>query len=474
MIGDAERWSAISESLVDNCGPRFGKKWSAVGKTPEQTVEMECRRLLGCSTKAEVKKHNGFLGTWADDVQPEVDSMLKIMSGSRNYGSTLKKIMAKVGKNQAVVPARAKRLRSAVSSDDEDDSTADLIRSLKEQNKLLRSRLNQVEGSENSLDSDDDDDDVVEVARTRKQRRTDDGRTPTGQAGILKNLLHDWSKEQVDPPPSDALGVANAATEKMAAKHAAPARPKKASAASASFANLMSGSDPSTLKGAPALLTQTERKAEIIDIMNSMSTPDFLELAGADSFIAELRNDKKKNAGMSTPTRNALLAGESFAKPNIQWKSGEMLYVYDFASESGNSIKDMVAKKLKRDTKDGYSLTVDGEKSFSLKAKQTNIDVKTLIERSLCVSRFISFAAHVGTVKNMITPLDLEQHRGYETRLLQLSQSFKFEFIKQYDVLFQGRLFDGPAVTDGLSSWADRPADLFQDVFVSQLGTKCQ
>merc|ERR1711865_49508 len=116
----------------------------------------------------------------------------------------------------------------------------------------------------------------------------------------------------------------------------------------------------------------------------------------------------------------------------------------------------MVSKKLKRDTKDGYSLTVDGEKSFSLKAKQTNIDVKTLIERSLCVSRFISFAAHVGTVRNMITPLDLEQHRGYETRLLQLSQSFKFEFIKQYDVLFQGRLFDGPAVTDGLSSWADR------------------
>ena len=370
MIGDAERWSDISESLVDNCGPRFGKKWSAVGKTPEQTVEMECRRLLGCSTKAEVKKHNGFLGTWADDVQPAVDSMLKIMSGSRSYGSTLKKIMAKVGKNQAVVPARAKRLRFAVSSDDEDDSTADLIRSLKEQNKLLRSRLNQVEGSENSLDSDDDD--VVEVARTRKQRRTDDGRTPTGQAGILKNLLHDWSKEQVDPAPSDALGV----------------------------------------------------------------------------------------------------AGESFAKPNIQWKSGEMLYIYDFASESGNSIKDMVSKKLKRDTKDGYSLTVDGEKSFSLKAKQTNIDVKTLIERSLCVSRFISFAAHVGTVKNMITPLDLEQHRGYETRLLQLSQSFKFEFIKQYDVLFQGRLFDGPAVTDGLSSWADRPADLFQDVFVSQNHTR--
>ena len=153
MIGDAERWSDISESLVDNCGPRFGKKWSAVGKSQQQTVEMECRRLLGCSTKAEVKKHNGFLGTWADDVQPEVDSMLKIMSGSRSYGSTLKKIMAKVGKNQAVVPARAKRLRFAVSSDDEDDSTADLIRSLKEQNKLLRSRLNQVEGSENSLDS---------------------------------------------------------------------------------------------------------------------------------------------------------------------------------------------------------------------------------------------------------------------------------------------------------------------------------
>jgi hypothetical protein len=108
MIGDADRWTEISESLVDSCGPRFGKKWAAVEKSQQQTVEMECRRLLGCSTRAEVKKHDGFSGTWADDVQPEVDAMIKIMGGSRSYGPTLKKIMAQIGGNQAVVPARKK------------------------------------------------------------------------------------------------------------------------------------------------------------------------------------------------------------------------------------------------------------------------------------------------------------------------------------------------------------------------------
>jgi hypothetical protein len=128
----------------------------------------------------------------------------------------------------------------------------------------LKSHLKQFEaetkslGSEHSLDSEDDDD-SSEVAEARKQRRVGDATqlkdTPTGHAGILKNLLHEWSNEQVEPPPSDALGVANAETEKMAAKHASPARPKKANAASASFTNLLSGSDLSHKQ-----LSQTERK----------------------------------------------------------------------------------------------------------------------------------------------------------------------------------------------------------------------
>ena len=61
--------------------------------------------------------------------------------------------------------------------------------------------------------------------------------------GILKNLLQDWSREKVDPPPTDALGAANDATEKMAAKHAAPTRPKKANGAGALLANVLSRSD---------------------------------------------------------------------------------------------------------------------------------------------------------------------------------------------------------------------------------------
>jgi hypothetical protein len=221
-----------------------------------------------------------------------------------------------------------------VSSDEERENTDDLVNALKEQNKLLKSRLNQFEDETDS----NDDDDSSEVAGARKRRRVGNAPQltdkPTGQAGILKNLLHEWSTEQVDPPPSDALGVANAETEKMAAKHAALARPKKANAASASFANLLSGSDLSHKQ-----LSQTERKEKILKLMTSMSMPEFLELAGADSFIMELASDKKKNEG--APTRNAVpIAGESFAKPNIQWKQGECLYIYDFASEHSNIIND--------------------------------------------------------------------------------------------------------------------------------------
>ena len=112
------------------------------------------------------------------------------------------------------MPARGKRTRFVVSSDEERENTEDLVSALKEQNKLLKSRLNQFEAETES----DDDDDSSEVAGGRKQRRVGNAPQltdkPTGQAGILKSLLHDWSKEQVDPPPSDALGVANAETKK--------------------------------------------------------------------------------------------------------------------------------------------------------------------------------------------------------------------------------------------------------------------
>ena len=80
------------------------------------------------------------------------------------------------------------------------------------------------------------------------------------------------------------------------------------------------------------------------------------------------------------------------------------LFFYDFASKSGDSIQDLVASKLNRDTKDGYSLSLDGEKRFNVKAKHLAVEVITMVEGALCVQRFIAWS-HVHKVKNLETDL---------------------------------------------------------------------
>ena len=94
-----------------------------------------------------------------------------------------------------------------------------------------------------------------------------------------------------------------------------------------------------------------------------------------------------------------------------------------------------------------------------------------MVERALCVQRFVAWS-HVFNVKNLTTELQRAQFLSYETRILKLSLKFKFKFVVEYDVLFQSRLFDGPTVEDGLSSWSDRPMELYNDVFLARLYTR--
>jgi hypothetical protein len=192
--------------------------------------------------------------------------------------------------------------------------------------------------------------------------------------------------------------------------------------------------------------------------------------------LSHLLGEWNSSAGASPPAGASVntpvsISGESLVKPNYKWVEGQCLFCYDFASKSGDSIQDLVASKLNRDTKDGYSLSLDGEKRFTIKAKNLAVEVNTMVERALCVQRFVAWS-HVFNVKNLTTELQRAQFLSYETRILKLSLKFKFKFVVEYDVLFQSRLFDGPTVEDGLSSWSDRPMELYNDVFLARLYTR--
>ena len=468
MKGDKKRFDNMKAQLVDNCGPKWGKQMIAAGK------ETECRRLLGVSTPTEVLSADGFKGKWNPSVQPQVDKIVKQMSASKLYGPTMKKVLQTVGGGKALDTTRTRaKKRKAVSfddinsdDDDEDGNMLNMLRELVKGQRDMNSRVDQLEAGVTDLHKADEDEDDEDDSGDEDSDNDDEHRvTKTDKANKLENLLATWKGDQ--------NGVPNKATRRAAEKNSEPARPKGAAEASGAFLRLMDEEAPTRAKKKAKTATDAKpssKKKQILDLMDSMNARDFLSIAGADQFMRELEGDTDKSKGERRST--FIPSGESLAKPNFKWKPGICLFFSDFASKSGNDIKDMVASKLKREDKEDYELKLDGAQQFTVKSKIAQIDIKSMTERSICVQKFISFCLFSGQVKNMQSDLQRAQHRQYETRLLILSQKFKFEFILQYDVLFQSRLFDGPCVEDGLTSWIDRPQDLFNDVFMSQLYTR--
>jgi hypothetical protein len=132
-----------------------------------------------------------------------------------------------------------------------------------------------------------------------------------------------------------------------------------------------------------------------------------MQIAGADKFMRDLVDTNSKSKGASVKSLVSI-SGESLVKPTCKWEEGQCRFCYDFASKSGDSIQDLVASKLNRDTKDGYSLSLDGEKRFNVKAKHLAVEVITMVEGALCVQRFIAWS-HVHKVKNLETDLQRAQ-----------------------------------------------------------------
>ena len=121
--------------------------------------------------------------------------------------------------------------------------------------------------------------------------------------------------------------------------------------------------------------------------------------------LSQLLGEWNSSAGASPPAGASVntpvsISGESLVKPNYKWVEGQCLFCYDFASKSGDSIQDLVASKLNRDTKDGYSLSLDGEKRFTIKAKNLAVEVNTMVERALCVQRFVAWFTRVQRQKS--------------------------------------------------------------------------
>jgi hypothetical protein len=465
MVGDLAMFTEISTSLKDNCGARWGKRMAKAGQLTE------ARRLIGVSTPREVKHQDGFHGTWDPGVQPKVDRMIADMGRSRNFGESLREVLDDVGHDSAlVVINRDKRRR--VNFEDELESSGDDTAELKGMLRDLASQLTQTSARLDALEVG-----VTDLPRTDDERhnknRGGPSASPASKADQLSQLLGEWNSSAGSSPPADALGVANTATSQAAAQNAEPARPRAAAGASESFARILGAAhQPQTEASAEAApdSVSDDKKQQILSLFNSMDTRDFMQIAGADKFMRDLVDTNSKSKGASVKSLVSI-SGESLVKPNCKWEEGQWLCCYDFASKSGDSIQDLVASKLNRDTKDGYSLSLDGEKRFNIKAKHLAVEVNTMVERALCVQRFTAWS-HVHKVKNLETDLQRAQYLSYETRILKLSLKFKFKFVVEYDVLFQSRLFDGPSVQDGLSSWTDNPMELYNDVFLTRLYTR--
>jgi hypothetical protein len=149
----------------------------------------------------------------------------------------------------------------------------------------------------------------------------------------------------------------------------------------------------------------------------------------------------------------------------------QLLRPYLFASESGNSVKDLVADTLYPDRDKGYSFDISGS-NVSFQSKKPKTTVKNMMERNACIHQMLNFARANGSVKHLMSPLDFERHSDYAIRLCEYAQQFKFEFIVEFDVLFRKGVHIGPSTRHGLTGWHDLAQELYHRVFVAQSYTR--
>ena len=199
-----------------------------------------------------------------------------------------------------------------------------------------------------------------------------------------------------------------------------------------------------------------------------MDSQDHLKLAGLKSFLNDEMADASRSEGKSISSGDL---GEFVKKPNGDWEVGQLLHPYLFASESGNSVKDLVADTLYPDRDKGYSFDISGS-NVSFQSKKPKTTVKNMLERSTCVHQMLNFARANGAVKHLSSALDFERHSDYEMRLIEYAQQFKFEFIIEFDVLFRKGVHTGLNSRHGLSGWHDLAQELYHRVFVAQSYTR--
>jgi hypothetical protein len=202
-----------------------------------------------------------------------------------------------------------------------------------------------------------------------------------------------------------------------------------------------------------------------------MDSQEHMQLAGLKSFLNEAMADESRSEGASPPLPGASGLGEFIKKPNGDWATGQLCHPYLFASETGNSVQDLVTEAINPDSAKGFSLEIEGS-SIAFKSKKPKTSCSNMIERNTCVHHLVNFAVATGKVKNLITPLDFEHHRDYEIRLAEYSTQFKFKFIVQFDVLFRKGVHAGPGTRGGLTGWLDLAQEIYHKVFVAQSFTR--
>ena len=85
-------------------------------------------------------------------------------------------------------------------------------------------------------------------------------------------------------------------------------------------------------------------KQQLLKLLGKMDSQEHMQLVGLKSFLNEAMADESRSEGASPSLPGASGLGEFIKKPNGDWATGQLCHPYLFASETGNSVQDLVTE----------------------------------------------------------------------------------------------------------------------------------
>ena len=345
IVGDTERWAQVKADIIQICGPKFGRKVSAADQV------IQCRKVLGQSSPEEVLHHRGFSGKWAAELQYEVADFAHKMGQAKKFQVSMDSVLAQYKQNQDDgEPTHTRKKQRTEEQQNSQEQVKASAPSDSTQTQQMLAMMERLEGTLSKLSPRVDS--IVQTQVPPQQPKQADivdmqiEEAAGDQVQLAQNLM---AKLQAASTKKDsASGVASAEARKVAALHSEPERAADVASASKLF-DTISRKEEAEKKVETAIDTAEgadlyAMKQPLLKLLGKMDSQEHMQLVGLKYFLNEAMADESRSEGASPSLPGASGLGEFIKKPNGDWATGQLCHPYLFATETGNSVQDLVTE----------------------------------------------------------------------------------------------------------------------------------